>query len=44
MRGFKFAGHKVYHGGNFSNILKSVFCGAVSRWKMGAKHRLDLSF
>ncbi len=30
MRRFKFAGHKVYHGGNSSNILKSFFCGAVS--------------
>jgi len=25
----EFAGRKAYHGGNFSNILKSVFCGAV---------------
>ncbi len=25
----EFAGHKAYHGGNFSTILKSVFCGAV---------------
>jgi len=68
MRRFKFAGHKVYHGGNSSNILKSFFCGAVSnrpwstlahksvnfgfvcqagavsRRKMDAEHRLDLSF
>ncbi len=27
----EFAGRKAYHGGNFSNILKSVFCGAVSQ-------------
>jgi hypothetical protein len=29
MRRFKFAGHKVYHGGNSSNILK-FFSAALS--------------
>ena len=31
----EFAGRKVYHGGNFSNIFKSVFCGAVSHFAVG---------
>jgi len=44
MRRFKPASHKVYHGGNSSNILKSVFCGAVSRRDIATKHRLDFSF
>ena len=31
----EFAGRKAYHGGNFSNILKSVFCGAVFYFAVG---------
>ena len=31
----EFAGRKAYHGGNFSNILKFVFCGAVFYFAVG---------
>jgi len=31
----EFAGRKAYHGGNFSNILNSVFCGAVFYFAVG---------
>ena len=31
----EFAGRKVYHGGNSSTILKSVFCGAVFYFAVG---------
>ena len=46
MRRFKFAGHKVYHGGNSSNILKSFFCGAVSNrpWSTLAHKSVNLGF
>ena len=31
----EFVGRKAYHGGNSSNILKSVFCGAVFYFAVG---------